>query len=348
MRIVRTSWLVVVVALQAALLPSVAAAATLRAVVEVKGSVVHLSDLFAGLEEGQDCVLGDSPPPGTRLVIQQPQLEAIASQFGVSWEPLATNARVVLDRQGRTVDRTTVATMLSNAFSKQYAMGDSVVTLFSFDDLTVDRDAALDVDEISLEQPSGQFHAVLVGSIGGQETLRFSLVGKVERLLTVVVPSRAIAQGEVIADQDLTMVQAPASRVRGEPVTRIEDAVALVAVRPLSAGSPISRSDLRRPDLVLRGGPVMMQLETAGIDVEAQGQALESGALDDRVRVLNPASHAVLLATVIGQSNVRIDPGSTPFVRPRSGVDGDNEPGAYAQTSTLHFGDVRNPSEGEP
>ncbi len=41
---------------------------------------------------------------------------------------------------------------------------------------------------------------------------------------------------------------------------------------------------------------------------------MEAGALGDRIRVLNPASHAVVLAEITGAGRVRIEPGAMPLV----------------------------------
>ncbi len=59
-----------------------------------------------------------------------------------------------------------------------------------------------------------------------------------------------------------------------------------------------------------------MQLQSDGITIAGQGQALEPGAIGERVRVLNIASRAVLEAEVTGPGKVRVEPGSTPLTLP--------------------------------
>ena len=53
-----------------------------------------------------------------------------------------------------------------------------------------------------------------------------------------------------------------------------------------------------------------MLLDSPGIVLTAQGQAMESGAVGERIHVLNPVSHAVIEAEVIGAGRVRIAPGA--------------------------------------
>jgi flagella basal body P-ring formation protein FlgA len=57
-----------------------------------------------------------------------------------------------------------------------------------------------------------------------------------------------------------------------------------------------------------------MQLVAGGLSLTAQGQALEGGAVGDRIQVLNPGSRAVVEAEVVGIDRVRIDAGSTPVM----------------------------------
>ena len=58
-----------------------------------------------------------------------------------------------------------------------------------------------------------------------------------------------------------------------------------------------------------------MQLSTGGLSLSAQGQALESGALGERIQVLNPASRAVLEVEIVGPDRVRVTAGSAPVIQ---------------------------------
>jgi len=59
-----------------------------------------------------------------------------------------------------------------------------------------------------------------------------------------------------------------------------------------------------------------MQLLAPGLLLLAQGQALESGAVGERIQVLNPASRAVVEAEIVGRDRVRVAPGSVPLATP--------------------------------
>ena len=95
-----------------ALAANTAAAARLRPYVEIVGPVVHLADLFSGLDQGQDVQLGAAPAPGSQLVIRSAQLSAIADQFGVSWDGPRDGVSTTLLRKGHPID---IATAMGEA-----------------------------------------------------------------------------------------------------------------------------------------------------------------------------------------------------------------------------------------
>ena len=63
-----------------------------------------------------------------------------------------------------------------------------------------------------------------------------------------------------------------------------------------------------RPAMVQKGATVLMVLDSPGIALTAQGQAMEAGAIGERIRVLNPISRAVVEAEVVGPDRVRVAP----------------------------------------
>ena len=58
----------------------------------------------------------------------------------------------------------------------------------------------------------------------------------------------------------------------------------------------------------MKGAKVLMVLDSPGISLTAEGKALESGAAGDRIRVVNPVSHVVIEAEVLGPGQVRVEP----------------------------------------
>ena len=65
---------------------------------------------------------------------------------------------------------------------------------------------------------------------------------------------------------------------------------------------------------VAKGARVALQLQSGALIVSASGQAMESGALGDRITVLNPTSRAVIDAEITGAGRVRVLPESAPII----------------------------------
>ena len=78
-------------------------AATLRSSTTLSAREVRLSDLFDGVVS--DRAIGPGPDTGGRIVVEAPQLAAIARQFNVDWRPAGSNDRIVLDRPGQAFPR---------------------------------------------------------------------------------------------------------------------------------------------------------------------------------------------------------------------------------------------------
>ena len=285
-----------------------ASAAALRSFVQVRGPSVHLSDLFSGLTSGQDCILGNSPAPGDRYTIEQPQLEAIAVQFGVEWSPVGDGHTVVLDRPSRTIDEGAASNAVLAAL--QETNDKAVIVFTDYKPMIVDRDATLVAGVGSRGATS--FTVVLTASIGKLVIDQEFVTGHLDRLIPVLVTLRSIQSGDVLEEQDVASRNLVSSRVHGDVLTTMSDAVGLISTRFLPDGQPIRRSDLRHPDLVLRGSAVRVDLDGYGIELTAVGTAIEAGALGEHIRVENPSSRAILSAWVIGRNEVRVDPASAP------------------------------------
>ena len=81
-------------------------------------------------------------------------------------------------------------------------------------------------------------------------------------------------------------------------------------------GSRLPRAELMPPLLVKKGARVVMLLDSPGIALTAEGRALEAGGANDRIRVQNPISHAVVEAEVLADGRVRVTPGVLPLQLP--------------------------------
>jgi flagella basal body P-ring formation protein FlgA len=300
-------------ALVLASLATQAAASSLRPVTVLHGPDVRLSDLFDDAGEQASRVLGSGPPPGERLVIEAPQLDAIARQFGVDWRSASPGDHTVLERPGRPLAREAVVAALHDALAGGYTLpGELAIEIPGFAPPMIPPEAnpTPAVDNINTDPASGRFTAQLSIAGAGSEVVQFSVSGIARQIVQLPVLTHRVMPGEVIAPADLRVTGVPVATVQAAVVRAPADAVGLSARRQLLPGQPIVLADLGPPVLVRRGGTVMLALEVGGLSVTAQGMAMESGGMGEHIHVLNTTSRAVVDAEVTGVGRGRVLPGA--------------------------------------
>jgi len=293
--------------------PLVAHAAILRPATRLAGPMVLLSDLFDDAGAQASRPLGASPAPGDRLVVQAPQLAAIARQFGVDWRPGSAGDRVVLERPGEPLPEQLITGALRAALTAAGVPdGDLDMPAFATPLVPDGTTAHAIVEQLSVA--SETFTAGIAISEPGMDTLRLRLSGRVVATTDVPVAVRALAANVAIVPDDLLMRRIRASTLPADAARTFGDIVGLAPRRRLPEGAPLSAASLAHPGAVARGDRIAITLSVPGLLLAGGGQALDAGALGDVISVQNPTSRAVIRAVVIGPDAVRVDPGSTPRI----------------------------------
>lgn len=288
-----------------------AAAATLRPFTTLAGPVVTLADLFDG---AGDRPLGPSPAPGARITVEARQLDAIARQFGVDWRSGGAGDRVVLDRPGRALGRDDVMEPLRAALTAAGAPRDGELELPGFTAPMVGLAAVAkaDVSQLEFDGGSGRFTALVSVMADGAAATQMRLSGRMLEMVELPVPRRRMLPGDVVGASDLEWTRMRAAQAKGEVVRAMREAVGQALRHAVQPGQPILLADLGRPMVVQKGTPMLLALDTPGIQVTAQGVAMEAAGIGERVHVLNPASKVVVEAEVTGLGRARVLPGSAP------------------------------------
>ncbi len=298
--------------LLALLLPGLAQAATLRPIVSVEGATVRLSDLWDGVTA--DRAIGPAPAPGGRLVVEQAQLAAIARQFGVDWRPASPGDRAILDRAGRAVGRDDILPALRTALAGAGLAG----TELELPGITAapvpPGPLTVTVTQLDADAGTGRFTAMLSIAADGVPPAALRVSGRVVETMEVPVLRRRLAPGEVVAAGDLVWATLRTGQARGDVVRRPAQATGLAARHGLSAGQAIQVADLGRPIVIEKGTNVQMVLDSPGLQLTAQGLAMEPAGVGDTVPVLNPLSHMMVLAEVTGPGRARVLPGNAPVL----------------------------------
>jgi flagella basal body P-ring formation protein FlgA len=288
-------------------------AATLRGGTTLSDPAVRLSDLFDGVE--QDRAIGPGPEPGGRIIVEAQQLAAIARQFNVDWRPASMADRIVLERPGRSFPREEAMAALRAALGVAGVSADADIDMPGYIGPIVPAEAAAhaEVGQLDYNPVEGRFTAVLSVTASGMLPAHSRLSGQIVEMVELPVAVHRMMPGDVIGKADIQIARLRANAVRGEVAQSPAQAIGMAMRHPVGPGAPLLMADLGRPLMVQKGDPVKMELQTPGILLSAQGIAIDSGAMGERVRVLNASSRAVVDAEVEGSGRVRIS-GTTPMI----------------------------------
>ena len=290
--------------------PHTASAVSLKHSSVVKGDMIMLSDLFAGLPEGRDKALGPAPRPGQDMTLNARTLMRVARSLDLPWRPAHSGEYVVLSRAATIVDSDMIKDVLKQKISERGMDGEyKIAFVGSMNEmiLPLDQPANVEVQSMNLRPTQNRFDAVLVAPSREEplQTLRVS--GAFERMIDIPVLYNALSKGRVIGQRDIEVISVRESDVRGDIVLSKEELIGMTPRRMILPGKPVKANDLQLPIVVERGDLVTMIFNDGGMRLTAKGKALENGAKGDLVRVANSTSSRTVEAMVTAEREVFVE-----------------------------------------
>ncbi|MEM8800095.1 MAG: flagellar basal body P-ring formation chaperone FlgA [Pseudomonadota bacterium] len=127
---------------------------------------------------------------------------------------------------------------------------------------------------------------------------------------TVSLPALKVQKlrGEVITEDDLGWVQVPAYRSNTNVLRSKDRLIGMAAKRPIKPGAPIRSLDLEKPRLVKKGDLVTLVYKSGRLSLTARGKAMEAGARNETIRVLNVTSRRIFEARIAGPQLLVVEP----------------------------------------
>ncbi|MDO9709364.1 flagellar basal body P-ring formation chaperone FlgA [Paracraurococcus lichenis] len=286
-----------------------------RPLVVTEDTVLRLGDIFEGAGPRAAQPIGAAPAPGRRLVIEAPQLAALARAQGLPWRPVSAQERVVVERPGQAVPRDDIAAALRAELLRLGLDPEAELELGPLPSLMVPPGAPprLLAESPSLDATSGRFAATLAVIAEGMPVLRQRIAGRALPTLAAVVATRRLSLGEVVGPGDARLLRLRAERVRPGTADQLDQVLGQQLRRPMGAEAPFLRADLGPPPLVEKNALVTMVVEAPGLALTAQGRSLEAGPRGGLVPVMNLASRTVVEGQVIGPGHVRVAMGAAPI-----------------------------------
>ena len=286
-----------------------------RPLVVAEGPLLRLGEIFENAGRLANQAVGGAPAPGRRMLLDAANLAAIARRHGLPWRPLSGEERSIVERPGRPVPRDEIESLLRLELARFGADAEAELELPGFAPPLVPVAA---LPEIALEAThfdaaSRRFAATLLVAAEGMPMQRLRIAGRALPTVPVVVAGRRLAVGEVVRPGDIEQRRIRAERVRPGTAQRAEEVVGRQMRRPIGTDLPFMLVDLVTAAVVRKNQPVLMVLDAPGLSLTAQGRAMESAGLGERVPVMNLLSRSVVEAEAIGPGRVRVLPGAVPL-----------------------------------
>ncbi len=120
-------------------------------------------------------------------------------------------------------------------------------------------------------------------SQGAEWTLYVPVTVRVQA--PVVVATRPLASGKILADEDLTLQMAELTQLPAGVISAAQDAIGKVLSAGVVAGHPLRQDMLRAPIVVRQGQSVRLIAQGKGFKVSSEGKALSNAAVGQNVQV---------------------------------------------------------------
>ena len=287
---------------------------SLKPTASVLGDIVRIGDLVENAGAVADVPIFRAPDLGqTGSVPVASVLEAVRGHHILGLDTRGLS-EVAVTHAARTITAKDVEARILLALAGKYGLPDQSSLAVVFDNevrtFAVEATATneLAVIHLTYEPRSTRFDVAfeLPGSAVARR-LPLHFTGSLSETFEAIVPTREIAQGQVLKISDLAVERRPKSGSAATALTTIEQAQGLSAKHSLRAGQIIRQADVAKTELIARGESVTMLFQVPGITLTIIGKAVEPGAMGDVISVVNVQSKRTVQATVIGPGRVSVN-----------------------------------------
>ncbi|MFK7838826.1 MAG: flagellar basal body P-ring formation chaperone FlgA [Bdellovibrionales bacterium] len=289
--------------------PQSAAAVSLRNHAVIDDNAIMLSDLFSGLPNGKDKVLGPAPRPGQDMTINARTLMRIAIALDLPWRPAHSGEYVVLTRAATVIDSTMIEDALQAEINESGVSGHyklAFASALAEMILPMDQPANVEVQSLNLRQDQNRFEATLVAPSKADPVQTLRVSGAIHRMIKVPVLLDTARKGEVIRARDIEYIDLRETDLRGDMALDMDDLIGMTPRRIIFPGKTVRMSEIQPPVIVKRGDNVTMIFDDGGMRLTAKGKALENGAKGDLIRISNLSSSRNVEGVVTAQREVVI------------------------------------------
>jgi len=122
----------------------------------------------------------------------------------------------------------------------------------------------------------------------------------------VYVSACRVKSKQALDSEMFELVKRDITTLRDQPVESLEEMVDMCAARVIQYGKILTRSMLKREEVIKRGDPVQIEYISGALTITAVGEAKQAGAVGDLIKIKNISSRKIILAEVVDEKSVRI------------------------------------------
>lgn len=152
----------------------------------------------------------------------------------------------------------------------------------------------------------GRVPVTVIVSAGKEELKRGVVTASLQSVVPVLVASRSMRRGEIVARDDFRVERRDVTVLVGQVITRRENLQGMRLRRSINAGRIWQPRHLESVPKVMRGETVRLRLESGGLRIDGTGKASEDGRVGDLIRVLNNTSRRYVTGRVDAEGTVHV------------------------------------------
>lgn len=256
--------------------------------VALQADVVTVGDVFPGVTHDANYVLSPAPAYGKTMTLSASDLKRISDAFNLGWQPVSALTQTTIRRASQDIGADKITAALQSALAQKLD-GQKFEATPSERNISmhVPENVAADVtvSDLRYDLARGEFSAMLTA--GTEEK---AVTGRLIPVTSVPVLKAQLQKGALITAEDLDYVDVRNSDLSANVLVSADQLIGMSPRRSLAALKPIASSDVSSPVVVKKGEIVTMVLQNSEMTLTTQGKALESGAVGETVRIINPSS----------------------------------------------------------
>jgi flagella basal body P-ring formation protein FlgA len=153
----------------------------------------------------------------------------------------------------------------------------------------------------------GKTSLALVIRVDEQVVRNLSLQADVEGWRDVLVATRPLERGDIIAPSDLIKERRNLAQIPSIPLLIADEAIGKRVRTTIKQGGPLQSNNLEKVMVVAAGQQVTILLENETLQLSTTGRAKGPGALGDLIQVQNLVSQKVIPARILNAQTVKVE-----------------------------------------